>query len=291
MGQLAGDDGLCILEGHPGDLAEVGHRDTGPLAEGQVLAAVDGLVGDGRKANAVRRRSPGAEVSGLDVPDPRRVSSHRVEVGVAEADGIAASAIEVLEFEIALAEEITSEPETGCHQETRPFRQEVVDVLGVGLTAHPLQVGNVIAVAHGEAPDRALRRMSPVVEPDNHPVADLDDVVVAGPDLAVGVESAVDFFCPREPGEATRRHHEVGPCAGINHSSITLSAKGRTDVPAITGEDDAAHEGTALRHVAELDAQAPALEGGWDLALVDRPALPSFLRPNRRALGSLTCSS
>ena len=56
-------------------------------------------MGDGRKANAVRRRSPGAEVSGLDVPDPRRVSSHRVEVGVAEADGIAAPAIDVLEVE------------------------------------------------------------------------------------------------------------------------------------------------------------------------------------------------
>ena len=168
-----------------------------------------------------------------------------------------------------------------------------MDDLGVGLTAHPLQVGNVVAVACGEAPDRALRRMSPVVERDNRPVADLDDVVVAGPDLAVGVrdvESAVDFFCPRARGEGARRHHDVGPCAGINHSSITLSAKGRTDVPAITGEDDAAHEGTALRHVAELDAQAPAVDGGRDLALADRPALAPFLTakpPSGRALDVL----
>ena len=75
MGRLADDDGLCILEGRPGDVAEVGHPETGLSADGQVLAAVDGLVGDGQKANAVRRRSPGAEVSGLDVPHPRRVSS------------------------------------------------------------------------------------------------------------------------------------------------------------------------------------------------------------------------
>ena len=69
-------------------------------------------MGDGRKASTVRTRSPGAEVSSLDVPKPRRVCSHRVEVGVAEADGIAAPAIEVLEVEtgIALAEEIAPEP-------------------------------------------------------------------------------------------------------------------------------------------------------------------------------------
>ena len=206
---------------------------------------------------------------------------------MAEADGIAAPAIEVLEVEmgIAHAEEIAPEPEAGRRRETRAFRQEVVDDLGVGLTAHPLQVGNVVAVARGEAPDRALRRMSPVVERDNRPVADLDDVVVAGPDLAVGVrdvESAVDFFCPRARGEGARRHHEVGPCAGINHSSVTLSAKGRTDVPAITGEDDAAHEGTAPRHVAELDAQAPALDDGRDLALAGRPALAPHFAAARR---------
>ena len=181
-------------------VAEVGHP-TRPSADGQVLPAVDGLVGEGRKANAFRRRSPGAEVSSLDVPDPRRVSSYRVEVGEVEADGIAAPVIEVVEVEmgIALAEEIASEPEAGRHRETRAFRQEVLDDLGVGLTAHPLQVGNIVAVARGEAPDRALRRMSPVLERDNRLVADLDDLVVAGTDLAIGVldiESAVDFFCP-----------------------------------------------------------------------------------------------
>ena len=105
-------------------------------------------------------------------------------------------------------------------------------------------MGNVVAVARGEAPDRALRRMSPVVERDNRPVADLDDVVVTGPDFTVGVrdaEGAVNFFCQRARGGA-RRHHEIGPCTGIDHSSVALSAKGRTDVPAITGKDDAAHE-------------------------------------------------
>ena len=163
-------------------------------------------MGNGRKASTVRPRSPGAEVSSLDVPNPRRVCSHGVEVGVAEADGIAAPAIEVLEVEtgIALAEEIAPEPEAGRRRETRAFHQEVVDDLGVGLTTHPLQVGNVVAVARGEAPDRALRRMSPVVERDNRPVADLDDVVVTGPDLTVGVrdaEGAVDFFCQRARGE------------------------------------------------------------------------------------------
>ena len=61
--RLAGDDGLRILEGRPGDAAEVRHPETGPPAVGQVLAAVDGLVRDSRKANTVRRTvlwSPGA---------------------------------------------------------------------------------------------------------------------------------------------------------------------------------------------------------------------------------------
>ena len=51
------------------------------------------------------------------------------------------------------------------------------------------------------------------------------------------------------------------------------SQRVRGDVPAITGEDDVAHEGTALRHVAELDAQAPVLDDAWDLMLADCPAL------------------
>ena len=138
-GRLAGDNGLCVLEGRPGDVAEVGHPESGPSANSQVLAVVDGLVGDGRKAITVRPRSPGAEVSSLDVPNPRRVCSHRVEVGVAEADGIAETAIEVLEVEtgIALAKEIAAEPEAGRRQEAMAVHQVAVNDLGVGLTTHP----------------------------------------------------------------------------------------------------------------------------------------------------------
>ena len=137
--RLAGDNGLCVLEGRPGDVAEVGHPESGPSANSQVLAVVDGLVGDSRKASIVRPRSPDAEVSSLDVPNPRRVCSHRVEVGVAEADGIAEAAIEVLEVEtgIALAEEIAPKPEAGRRREARAVRQEAVNDLGVGLTTHP----------------------------------------------------------------------------------------------------------------------------------------------------------
>ena len=40
-----------------------------------------------------------------------------------------------------------------------------------------------------------------------------------------------------------------------------------------------------------LDAQAPSLDAGWDLALADLPALPRFLPPNRLAAGPSTCSS
>ena len=121
--------------------------------------------------------------------------------------------------------------------------------------------------------------MSPAVERDDRPVADLDDVVVTCSDLAVGVwdaEGPVDFFCQRARGVGTRGHHAVGPYAGIDHGPIALGAEGRADVPAIAVEDDAAHEGTALRHVAELDAQAPALDDGRDLELAGRPALASL---------------
>ena len=120
-GRLAGADGLCVLEGHPEDVAEVGHQESGPSANSQVLAAVDGLVWDGRKASTVHPRSPGAKVSSLVVPNPRRVCSHLVEVGVAEADGIAVPAIEVLE--VALTEEITPEPEAGRRSEDGAVRQ------------------------------------------------------------------------------------------------------------------------------------------------------------------------
>ena len=127
--------------------------------------------------------------------------------------------------------------------------------------------------------------MSPAVERDDRPVADLDDVVVTGLDHAVGVrdaEGAVDFFCQRARGEGVRRHHEVGPRTGIDLGPVALSAEGRTDVPAIAGEDDAAHEGTALRLVAELDAQAPTLDDGRDLAPAGRPAISPLLAAARR---------
>ena len=94
---------------------------------------------------------------------------------------------------------------------------------------------------------------------------------MASPDLAVSVESMVDFFCPRVPGEATRRHHEVGPCAGINHSSVTLSAKGRTDVPVITGEDE-----QLFRH--QYAQEMPLLSGQRSTEWVKRlPAVVAAL--------------
>ena len=115
---------------------------------------------------------------------------------MAEADGIAAPAIEMLEDEagVACAEEVAPEPEADRRREARAVSQKVVDDLGVGLTANPLQVGNVV---------------------------------------------------------------------------------------------DAAHEGTALRHVAELDAQAPVLDDGRDLALADRPARAPFLTAKPPSGGAL----
>ena len=109
-------------------------------------------MGDGRKGNAVRRTvlwSPGAEVSVRDVPDPREVGGHRVEVGVAEADGVAAPAVEVFKVEagVAPSEDVAPEPEAHRRREVGTVRQEVVDDLGVGLTAYPLQMGDVVAVA------------------------------------------------------------------------------------------------------------------------------------------------
>ena len=72
-----------------------------------------------------------------------------MEVGVAEAEGVAAPAVEVLEVEagVAPAEKVAPEPEAGRRWEVGTVRQEVVDDLGVCLTAHPLQVGDVVAVA------------------------------------------------------------------------------------------------------------------------------------------------
>ena len=74
----------------------------------------------------------------------RPPGDQRLEVGVAEADGIAVPAVEVLNVE---AEEIASEPEAGRLREVGTVRQEIMDDLSVGLTAHPLQVGDIVAVA------------------------------------------------------------------------------------------------------------------------------------------------
>ena len=59
----------------------------------------------------------------------------------------------------------------------------------------------------------------------------------------------------------------------------------------ITGEDDVADKGTALRHVAELDAQAPVLDDGRDQALADLPALVPFLTAKPLSGGPSTCWS
>ena len=48
-----------------------------------------------------------------------------------------------------------------------------------------------------------------------------------------------------------------------------------------------AHEGTALRHIAEFDEQVPALDGSRDLALADRPALAQFLTAKPPSGGAL----
>ena len=103
-------------------------------------------------------------------------------------------------------------------------------------------MGDVVAVACGEAPDRALRRMVPAIQRDDRPVADLNDVVVTGPDLPVWVRSAkgaTDFLRRRVWGEGSRRYYEVGPCADINHGPVALSAERHVDaeVPAVAGED------------------------------------------------------
>ena len=59
------------------------------------------------------------------------------------------------------------------------------------------------------------------------------------------------------------------------------------DISATAGENDAAFEGTVLRHFAELDAQAPSLDAGWDLALANRPALTPFLTAESLSGGAL----
>ena len=74
----------------------------------------------------------------------------------------------------------------------------------------------------------------------------------------------------------------MGPCAGINHSPVALSAERRVDVevPAVAGEDDAAYKGVALRLVAfEFNTHAHALDNDRDLPrlLAEGPALSSGL--------------
>ena len=74
----------------------------------------------------------------------------------------------------------------------------------------------------------------------------------------------------------------MGPCAGINHGPVALSAERRVDaeVPAVAGEDDAAYKGVALHLVAfEFNAHVPALDNDRDLLrlLPGGPALSSRL--------------
>ena len=156
--------------------------------------------------------------------------------------------------------------------------------LGVNLVSRPLQAGDVVAVVCGKAPDRALQ-MVPAIQRDDHPVADLNDVVVTGSDLPVWVQSAkgvIDFLRRRVWGEGSRRYYEVGPCAGINHGPVALSAERHadTEVLAVAAEDDEAYKGVALRPVAfEFNAHAPALDKDRDLLrlLEGGPALSSRL--------------
>ena len=74
---------------------------------------------------------------------------HQVEVRVAEADLVAAPAVEMLEDQagVACAEEVAPEPEADRRLEARAVSQKVVDDLGIGLTAHPLQTGDIVAVS------------------------------------------------------------------------------------------------------------------------------------------------
>ena len=100
----------------------------GPAASGfdqqtkDVLAAVENLVGDGRKAKggSILRYS-GVEVGGLDIPDARRIGVCRVKVGVTEAEGITTSAVEVLKVKtgVSLAKEVISELKAGRRREAR----------------------------------------------------------------------------------------------------------------------------------------------------------------------------
>ena len=108
--------------------------------------------------------------------------------------------------------------------------------------------------------------MVPAIQRDDRPVADLNDLVVTGPDLPVWVRSAkgaINFLHLRVWGEALRRNYEVSPCAGINHGPVALSAERGVDaeVLAVAGEDVAAYKRVALRLVAfEFNAHAPALD-------------------------------
>ena len=100
--------------------------------------------------------------------------------------------------EVIPVEEIAPESEAERRLEARAVSQKVGDDLGVGLTARPLQAGDIVAVSWGEIPDHAFRRTSPAVERDDRPFADLDDVVVTCSALTVGVwdgEGPADFFC------------------------------------------------------------------------------------------------
>ena len=72
------------------------------------------------KGGSVLRYS-GVEVGSLDIPDARRIGGCRVKVGVTEAEGITASAVEVLKVKagVSLAKEVMSELKAGRRREAR----------------------------------------------------------------------------------------------------------------------------------------------------------------------------
>ena len=119
-------------------MVEVCHSETASIGStaqaDNVLVAEEGLAWDDRKA---ARRVGGFQLrdSCLDVLDSRRVGNHLVEVGVAEADGIAVPAVKVFKVQADVVL-IALELETGRRREVWNPRQEVADNLSKGLVTN-----------------------------------------------------------------------------------------------------------------------------------------------------------
>ena len=73
------------------------------------------------QGGSVFPRYSGVEVDGLDIPDAQRIGRCGVKVGVTEAEGITASAVEALEVKVgvSLAKRVMSELKAGRHREAR----------------------------------------------------------------------------------------------------------------------------------------------------------------------------